>query len=75
MASTFILKGVRKRTSVKVQARKETSHIKDQEDILRKNDIAIFDCCHYFQQKKGGVVLSHNDTLARTLLRLFQQHG
>lgn len=60
-ASTFILKGVRKMKSIKVQARKETSNIKDQEDLSRKNDIAIFDCCHYFSQKKGRVVLLSAD--------------
>ena len=60
-ASAFIYKAQQKRKPLKVQARKETSGIKDPPDSARKADIAIFDCCHFFRHKIGRVVLASAD--------------
>ena len=60
-ASTFLLGKVKQRKSVKVQARTETLNIDaDGSDVIRKNDIKIFDCCCYFRTK-GNVILASAD--------------
>ncbi|TCD68213.1 hypothetical protein EIP91_011385 [Steccherinum ochraceum] len=60
-ASTYLLRKVKERKSVKVQARVETLHIEAQaSDGIRKNDIRIFDCCCYFRTK-GEVILASGD--------------
>ncbi|KAH8105908.1 PIN domain-containing protein [Cristinia sonorae] len=60
-ASTYILDKVKQWKSVKVQARRETFNIEAKEsDIIRKNDIKIFDCCCYFRTK-GNVILASGD--------------
>ncbi|KAI0771562.1 PIN domain-containing protein [Trametes elegans] len=56
-ATTWLLKKVKERTMVKLQASKETqspsAHLSETDDV-RKNDLAIRDCCLYFADKNRG---------------------
>ncbi|KAI0677558.1 PIN domain-containing protein [Trametes maxima] len=56
-ATTWLLKKVKERKSVKLQSAKETQSSavppSDTDDI-RKNDLAIRDCCLYFADKNRG---------------------
>ena len=56
-ATTWLLKKVKERTTVKLQASKETlspsAHLSETDDV-RKNDLAIRDCCLYFADRNRG---------------------
>ena len=55
-ATTWLLKKVKERTTVKLQASKETQspEAPAESDDTRKNDLAIRDCCLYFADKNRG---------------------
>ncbi|KAI0750746.1 PIN domain-containing protein [Daedaleopsis nitida] len=55
-ATTWLLKKVKERTTVKLQAMKETLSpgAPAESDDIRKNDLAIRDCCLYFADTNRG---------------------
>ena len=56
-ATTWLLKKVKERRTVKLQAAKEAfspSAPPAENDDMRKNDLAIRDCCLYFADKNRG---------------------
>ncbi|KAI0719619.1 PIN domain-containing protein [Cerioporus squamosus] len=55
-ATTWLLKKVKERTTVKLQAMKETQSPgpRAESDHPRKNDLAIRDCCLYFGESSRG---------------------
>ena len=55
-ATTWLLKKVKEKTTVKLQSAKETlsPEARTESDEIRKNDLAIRDCCLYFADKSRG---------------------
>ncbi|PIL37090.1 hypothetical protein GSI_00782 [Ganoderma sinense ZZ0214-1] len=56
-ASTWLLKKVKERKTVKLQSAKETRSpggARTESDEVRKNDLAIRDCCLFFADKNKG---------------------
>ncbi|KAI0638120.1 PIN domain-containing protein [Trametes polyzona] len=55
-ATTWLLQKVKERRTVKLQAARETLRVAPpaETDGVRKNDLAIRDCCMYFADRKRG---------------------
>ncbi|EJF61181.1 PIN domain-containing protein [Dichomitus squalens] len=55
-ATTWLLKKVKERTTVKLQSAKETLSpgARTESDEIRRNDLAIRDCCLYFADRSRG---------------------
>ncbi|EMD40784.1 hypothetical protein CERSUDRAFT_80438 [Gelatoporia subvermispora B] len=61
-ATSWILEKVKEPRSVKVQAIREIPRAPTYaSDVIRENDLAIRDCCIFFQQQGGHVVLLSRD--------------